>query len=78
MTVENLHEALDSGQPFEIQMADGRAYPVPHRDFLAFTRKRTAVKLELDNGRTQILPLITMTGITYIPGEGISNPSPAG
>lgn len=65
MTVENLHEALDSGRAFEIQMADGRTYDVPHRDFLSFTRKRTAVMLSLDNGRTQMLPLITMTGITY-------------
>jgi hypothetical protein len=67
MTVDSLHEALDTGRPFEIQMADGHAYQVPHRDFLAFTRKRTAVMVALDNGRTQILPLITMTGITYAP-----------
>ena len=67
MTVENLHEALDSGRPFEIQMAAGNSYSVPHRDFLAFTRKRTAIMLSLDSGRTQILPLITMTGITYAP-----------
>lgn len=67
MTVENLHEALDSGHPFEIQMAAGNAYPVPHRDFLAFTRKRTAVLLSQDNGRVQILPFITMTGISFSP-----------
>jgi hypothetical protein len=65
MTVENLHEALDSGQPFEIQMADGRTYPVPHRDFLAFTRDRASVVLvSQDTGRLQVLPLRTMSGLT--------------
>lgn len=64
MTVDDIHEALDSGQPFEIQMADGRTYPVPHRDFLAFTRERTAVLLTQDNGPFQLLPLRTMTGLT--------------
>ncbi len=64
MTVDDIHEALDSGQPFEIQMADGRTYPPPHRDFLAFTRERAAVLLPLENGLIQLLPLRTMTGLT--------------
>ena len=65
MTVENLHEALDTGHPFEIQMADGRVYPVPHRDFLAFTGDRAAVLVvSPDTGRIQALPLRTMTGLT--------------
>ena len=48
-------------------MADGRVYPITHPDFISFTRKRTAVLVSLENERVQILPLITMTGITYSP-----------
>jgi hypothetical protein len=67
MTVDNIHEAIESHRRFQIQMADGRKYEVPHPDFISFTRKRTAVLVSLENERVQMLPLITMTGITYTP-----------
>lgn len=73
MTVDNLHAALDSERPFKSQMADGHACQVPHRDFLACTRKQTEVMVALDNGRTQMLPLVTMTGITCAPEAGSQN-----
>lgn len=69
MTMENLREAIDSHRPFDIQMADGRVYQVAHPDFISFTRKRTAVLVSLENERVQVLPLITMTGITFSPQE---------
>ena len=69
MTTENVREAIESHRPFDIQMADGRVYQVAHPDFISFTRKRTAVVVSLENERLQILPLITMTGITFSPLE---------
>ena len=48
-------------------MADGKSYAVPHPDFISFTRKRTAVLLSLEKEKVQLLPLITMTGITHTP-----------
>ena len=69
MTAENIREAIESHRPFEIQMADGRGYQVTHPDFISFTRKRTAVLISQDDERVQILPLITMTGITFSPQE---------
>ena len=64
MTVENLRTAIETNRPFRIQMADGREYEVPHRDFVAFTRKGTSLVLVTDDDRFQVLPLLTMTGIT--------------
>ena len=69
MTTENVREAIESNRPFDIQMADGRVYRVAHPDFISFTLKRTAVVVSLENERLQILPLITMTGITFSPLE---------
>lgn len=67
MTIENVRAAIESHQPFDIQMADGKAYHVPHPDFVSFTRKRTALLLVGEDERIQGLPLLTMTGITYSP-----------
>ncbi len=63
MTKENLHEAIETNQPFIITMADGKEYDVPHRDFISFTRKGTAAIVSGEKERIFVLPLITMTGI---------------
>lgn len=64
MTRENIHSAIDSNRPFVISMADGKDYAVPHRDFISFTRKGTAVIVSTEDDKIHILPLITMTGIS--------------
>jgi len=64
VTKENLHSVIDSNLPFVISMADGKEYSVPHRDFIAFTRKETAVVITSEDDRIHVLPLITMTGIS--------------
>ncbi|MCB1230523.1 MAG: hypothetical protein KDN19_09670 [Verrucomicrobiae bacterium] len=65
MTYENLKSAIESHQPFEIRMADGERYLIPHPDFIAFTRKRTTAIVSTEDGMVHHLPLITMTGISY-------------
>jgi len=67
MTAEHVRQAIASHRPFEIQMADGQVYPVAHPDFISFNRNRTAVLLSLEDDRVQVLPLLTMTGITFSP-----------
>jgi len=64
MTKENLESAIESGCAFTIRMADGATYEVPHRDFIAWTRKRTAVVVTDAGDHTHILPLLTMTGVS--------------
>ena len=63
MTKENLQSAIESNAPFTITMADGKEYLVPHRDFIAFTRRYTAVMVSTNDDRFHVLPLLTMTGI---------------
>lgn len=64
MTKENLHSVIESNRPFVISMADGKSYVVPHRDFISFTRRGTAVIVSAEDDKIHILPLITMTGIS--------------
>lgn len=63
MTRENIHSVVESNRPFTITMADGKEYHVPHRDFIAFTAKGTAVVVSTEDDKIHVLPLITMTGI---------------
>ncbi len=64
MTKENVRGAIENNRPFVISMADGKEYAVPHRDFIAFTRKGTSVVVSTEDDQVHILPLITMTGIS--------------
>jgi hypothetical protein len=63
MTREKIHSVIESNRPFTITMADGKEYHVPHRDFISFTAKGTAVVVSTEDDRIHVLPLITMTGI---------------
>ena len=66
MTYENLKSAMESHQPFEIRMADGRSYVVPHPDFISFTQKRSTAIVSTEDGMVHHLPLLTMTGVSYL------------
>jgi len=64
VTKENLHSVIEANHPFVISMADGKDYAVPHRDFIAFIRKGTAVVLTTEDDRIHVLPFLTMTGVS--------------
>jgi hypothetical protein len=68
MTRDNLLTAKQEGIPFEIRMADGRAYQV-HDPEDIWIRKTVAVVFD-DKDCLHILPLLTMTGITYLQKNG--------
>lgn len=56
--------ALDEGIPFAVNMADGRQYIVTDRHQVALGPTRVAV---IDQeGLAHVLPLLTMTGISYL------------
>ncbi|MCB1125107.1 MAG: hypothetical protein KDM81_01325 [Verrucomicrobiae bacterium] len=44
-------------------MADGREYPVPHRDYISLPPKASYVIVYDDDGHFTVLPLLTMTGM---------------
>lgn len=64
MTLQQVRNAMDSGRPFVIMMADGKSYRVPHRDYIMLIPKGSAVVVHNEEVAT-VLPLLTMTGISY-------------
>jgi hypothetical protein len=63
MTREQIKSAVESGVPFTLRMADGREYPVPHRDYISLPPKGASVIVYDDSGHFTILPLLTITGL---------------
>ena len=49
--------------PFTIRMADGKEYPVPHRDYILVPPRAAHVIVHFDDGRFVVLPMLTMTGL---------------
>ena len=64
MTRDQMQTAINEGIPFEIRMADGARYKVQERYQVAVGR--TSVVVFDDKDLAHILPLLTMTGITYL------------
>ncbi len=70
MTRQQMQTAVREGIPFEIRMADGERYSVMDRYRVAIGKTTTIVVGEDD--MPHILPLLTMTGITYLKAGGES------
>jgi hypothetical protein len=64
MTRDKIQTAIEEGIPFLIKMADGEKYEVddPYRIALG----RTTVIVVGKNDMPHVLPLLTMTGISYL------------
>jgi hypothetical protein len=44
MVIDQIKDRLSNGfRPFTIHLSDGQKFPVPHRDFIAFTPKVVVV-----------------------------------
>ena len=59
-----IEELISSGKPFSVETASGRVFEVPHRDFVSFTRKKTALIISYDQDGEEhfaIVPLLTVT-----------------
>ena len=64
MTRDKIQTAINEGIPFLIRMADGEKYEVMDRYRVALGK--TSVIVVGDNDMPHILPLLTMTGISYL------------
>lgn len=64
MTRDHVLTAIKEGVPFQIKMADGEKYEVTDAHRIAVGRT-TAVVMD-KNDLPHILPLLTMTGISYL------------
>jgi len=70
MTRDVLETAAREGVPFVIKMADGEKYRVNARDRIIVGNTRIVVMDDKDI--PHVLPLLTMTGVSYLPRNGES------
>jgi len=70
MTRDQIQAALARGVPFTLRMADGKEYPVPHRDYIWLPPRSSNVFVYDDTGHYTVLPLLTMTGLHSLDMEG--------
>lgn len=77
MDIAGIREALHKQpfEPFSIRLADGRALPVPHPDFVAMTPRRIIVVAE-DDSWSVVEPLLIVS-LDYSPArrKGSNGPS---
>jgi len=70
---KSLLEALiEANQPFRLETASGRIFDVPHRDFIAFSPRKTAVLITYEEAEEEhfaIVPLITVTSAMAKTGD---------
>ena len=64
MTRDQIQSAVDEGIPFAIKMAHGERYEVPDQYRIVLGQTYVIVVTQDDN--PHILPLLTMTGISYL------------
>ena len=61
-----LEDLLASNKPFQVETAAGRVFDIPHRDFVSFSRKRTALYISYEENNEDhfaIVPLLTVTSV---------------
>ena len=68
MTRNHVITAIEEGIPFQINMADGKSYLVTDKYRVSLGKTTVIVVDEKDC--PHILPLLTMTGISYVNGNG--------
>ena len=70
MTRKQLETVISENVPFSVQLADGRSCKVPHSDYISLPPKNATVAVVYeDDGTVHVLPLLTMTGLTYRTGK---------
>ena len=74
MNIAQIEEAVERGVPFTLKAADGDEFRVPHRDYVSLppkaSAKRTYIMVYNDAGFVSILPLLTITSLTYQVKDG--------
>lgn len=68
MTIQQLRAALGATpfRPFTVHMADGRAFEVPHPDFLSMSPTGRTIIVYQQNDEFSILDLLLMTEIQVV------------
>ncbi len=66
--VRTLHRATPF-QPFEINLADGRALPVNHPELLAINPPGRTIAVSRDDGTIEIIDLLLVTSLKPRPND---------
>jgi len=72
MTRDRIQVAIQEGIPFAIKMADGRQYKVT--DSYKIALGKTYVMVIDQRDLPHVLPLLTMTGISYLKPSKMAKP----
>ena len=68
MSIDQIEEVVHRGVPFNLKVADGDEYRVPHADYIFLppkaSGKRTYVIVHNDQGFASVLPLLTINSLT--------------
>ena len=75
MQRSQLESAIQRGLPFSIRMADGQVYQVPHRDYISLSPGGAVAVVYDDQDHVWVLPLLTMTGLSYKDSNPETNPA---
>jgi hypothetical protein len=70
--LQELHQARPF-RPFVIHTADGRIFPIPHNEFLAFHPEGDTLVAYQSHGGLSILDLALITELELLPANGKSN-----
>jgi hypothetical protein len=69
MNIALIEEAVERGVPFKLKVAGGDEFLVPHPDYIFLPPKsgfmRTYVMVHNDKGYASLLPLLTITSLTF-------------
>jgi hypothetical protein len=66
MRLEEIKLALREGLPFEITTAAGDKFRVSESNQIAYADKVAALFVMTDDGLGHIIPLLTITSVTYL------------
>lgn len=75
MTMSQIRSAIERGSAFTLTMADGKEYKVPHPDYISVPPKGAFVVVYDDQEHAFVLPLLTMTGLSYDSSELTPKPN---
>ncbi len=75
MTTEQLRHLYDAHpfSPFVLRLADSRAIPIPHRDFILISPAGRTVVVTHDDGTFEIIDLLLVTSIATTNGKSRRN-----
>jgi hypothetical protein len=64
MDASLLEELIAQNKPFKIETASGRVFEVPHRDFVSFSTKKTALFISYEENGAERFAIVLLLTIT--------------